>query len=55
MMVDQQLKGKVMVITGANHPENHHLKLSMGFAIEPMERDEHCLAFVMPLKSPDRR
>jgi hypothetical protein len=23
---------------------------AMDFAVEPMERDEHCLAFVMPLK-----
>jgi hypothetical protein len=50
MMIDQQLKGKVMVITGANHLENHPSKLSMGFAVEPMECDEKCLAFVMPLK-----
>lgn len=28
---------------------NHELKLSMGFAVEPMERDEPSLAFVMPL------
>ena len=28
---------------------NHQLKLSMGFAVEPMERDEPSLAFVMPL------
>ena len=28
---------------------NHRLKLSMGFAVEPMERDEPSLAFVMPL------
>ena len=54
-MIDQQLRGKVMVITGANHLENHQSKLSMGFAVELMKRDEKCLAFVMPLKSPDRR
>ena len=29
-MIDQQLKGKVMVIIGANHLENHQSKLSMG-------------------------
>ena len=28
---------------------NHQLKLSMGFAVEPMERDEPSVAFVMPL------
>ena len=42
---------QVRSVSGENHPENHHLKLSMGFAVEPMERDEKCLAFVMPLKS----
>ncbi|MCY4553414.1 MAG: hypothetical protein OXC79_07055 [Candidatus Poribacteria bacterium] len=42
---------QVRSISGENCPENHHLKLSIGFAVEPMERDEHCLAFVMPLKS----
>ena len=30
---------------------NHQLKLSMGFAVEPMERDEPSLAFIMPLAS----
>ena len=43
---------QVRSVSGENHPENHLLKLSMGFAVEPMERDEQCLAFVMPLKSP---
>ena len=28
---------------------NHQLKLSMGFAVEPMEHDEPSVAFVMPL------
>ena len=42
---------QVRSISGENHPENHYLKLSMGFAVEPMERDEQCLAFVMPLKT----
>ena len=46
---------QVRSVSGENHPENHHLKLFMGFAVEPMERDEKCLAFVMPLKSPKRR
>ena len=46
---------QVRSVSGENYAENHHLKLSMGFAVEPMERDEHCLAFVMPLKSPERR
>lgn len=43
---------QVRSVSGENHPENHQLKLAMGFAVEPMERDEKCLAFVMPLKSP---
>ena len=42
---------QVRSVSGENYPENHYLKLSMGFAVEPMERDEKCLAFVMPLKS----
>ena len=42
---------QVRSVSSDNHPENHYLKLSMGFAVEPMERDEKCLAFVMPLKS----
>ncbi len=54
-MIDQQLKGKVMVITGTNHLENHQSKLSIEFAVEPMERDEKCLAFIMPLKSSNGR
>ena len=46
---------QVRSVSGENHPENHLLKLSMGFAVEPMERDEQCLAFVMPLKSMNSR
>ena len=46
---------QVRSVSGENHPENHHLKLAMGFAVEPMERDEKCLAFVMPLKSSTER
>ncbi|MDE0085283.1 MAG: GNAT family N-acetyltransferase [Candidatus Poribacteria bacterium] len=42
---------QVRSVSGENHSENHQLKLAMGFAVEPMERDEKCLAFVMPLKS----
>lgn len=42
---------QVRSVSGENYPENHQLKLSMGFAVESMERDEKCLAFVMPLKS----
>ena len=30
--------------------ENHQLKLSMGFAVEPMEREEPSLAFIIPLR-----
>lgn len=46
---------QVRSVSGENYPENHQLKLSMGFAVEPMERDEKCLAFVMPLKSSKRK
>ena len=46
---------QVRSVSGENHPENHLLKLAMGFAVEPMERDEKCLAFVMPLKSPKEK
>ena len=46
---------QVRSVSGENYPENHHLKLAMGFAVEPMERDEYCLAFIVPLKSSDRR
>ena len=46
---------QVRSVSGEKHPENHYLKLSLGFAVEPMERDEECLAFVMPLKSPKGR
>ncbi len=42
---------QVRSVSGEKYPENHYLKLSIGFAVEPMERDEKCLAFVMPLKS----
>ncbi len=42
---------QVRSVSGENYPENHLLKLAMGFAVEPMERDEKCLAFVLPLKS----
>ena len=41
---------QVRSVSGENYLENHQLKLSMGFAVEPMERNEKCLAFVMPLK-----
>ncbi len=46
---------QVRSVSGENHPENHYLKLAMGFAVEPMERDEKCLGFVMPLKSSTER
>ncbi len=42
---------QVRSVSGNDHPENRNLKLSMGFAVEPMERDEPSLAFVMPLRS----
>ena len=33
--------------------ENHRLKLAMGFAVEPMERETPSVAFVMPLRAVD--
>ena len=41
---------QVRSVSDIDHPENHQLKLSMGFAVEPMERDEPSLAFIMPLR-----
>jgi GNAT superfamily N-acetyltransferase len=41
---------QVRSVSDMDHPENHQLKLSMGFAVEPMERDEPSLAFIMPLR-----
>ena len=40
---------QVRSVSDMDHPENHQLKLSMGFAVEPMEREEPSLAFIMPL------
>ena len=41
---------QVRSVSDTDHPENHQLKLSMGFAVEPMEREEPSLAFIMPLR-----
>ena len=43
---------QVRSVSDADHPQNHRLKLAMGFAVEPMERDKPSLAFVMPLTRP---
>lgn len=40
---------QVRSVSDMDHPENHKLKLSMGFGVEPMEREEPSLAFIMPL------
>jgi GNAT superfamily N-acetyltransferase len=40
---------QVRSVSSASRQANHQLKLSMGFAVEPMERDEPSLVFVMPL------
>ena len=40
---------QVRSVSRPSRQANHQLKLSMGFAVEPMERDEPSLAFVMPL------
>lgn len=41
---------QVRSVSDMDHSENHQLKLSMGFAVEPMEREEPSLAFIMPLR-----
>ena len=41
---------QVRSVSGADHAANRQLKLAMGFAVEPMERDKPTLAFVMPLR-----
>ncbi len=41
---------QVRSVSDHSHPENHQLKLSMGFGVEPMERDAPSLAFIMPLR-----
>ena len=41
---------QVRSVSGADHSANRQLKLDMGFAVEPMERDKPTLAFVMPLR-----
>ena len=41
---------QVRSVSDMDHPENHQLKLSMGFAVEPMEREGPSLAFIMPLR-----
>jgi GNAT superfamily N-acetyltransferase len=41
---------QVRSVSEHSHSENHRLKLSMGFAVVPMERDEPTLTFVMQLK-----
>ena len=45
---------QVRSVSDMDHPENHQLKLSMGFAVEPMEREEPSLAFIMPLREGGR-
>ena len=42
---------QVRSVSSADHPANRQLKLDMGFAVEPMEREQPTLAFIMPLKS----
>ena len=41
---------QVRSVSTGDHPENQQLKLAMGFAVEPMERDTPTLAFIMPLR-----
>ena len=41
---------QVRSVSTGDHPENQQLKLAMGFAVEPMERETPTLTFIMPLK-----
>jgi GNAT superfamily N-acetyltransferase len=41
---------QVRSVSDDTHPENHQLKLAMGFAVEPMEREKPSLAFIMTLQ-----
>ena len=41
---------QVRSVSSDEHSENQQLKLSMGFGVDPMERDHPSLAFVMPLR-----
>ena len=41
---------QIRSVSDEAYQANHHLKLSMGFAVVPMERDEPTLTFVMKLK-----
>lgn len=41
---------QVRSVSGDDHPGNQQLKLAMGFAVEPMEREQPTLCFVMPLR-----
>ena len=41
---------QVRSVSDGGHPANQRLKLAMGFAVEPMERDKPTLAFIMPLR-----
>lgn len=40
---------QVRSVSSHEHRENHQLKLSMGFGVEPMEREREGLVFIMPL------
>ena len=42
---------QVRSVSTGDHPENQQLKLSMGFAVEPMERETPTLTFIMPIRS----
>ena len=43
--------------SGGDHPENHALKLAMGFAVQPVLRhdDTRCVYFILPLQTPGTR
>ena len=42
---------QVRSVSNYERGANHQLKLSMGFGVEPMEREKPSLAFVMPLRA----
>ncbi len=41
---------QVRSVSELDHGDNHQLKLSLGFAVEPMERPTPTFAFIMPLR-----
>jgi GNAT superfamily N-acetyltransferase len=44
---------QVRSFSGGDHPENHRLKLALGFAVHPVNRngDAHAAYFILPLQA----